>query len=265
MKQIDPEKEIANIVSFITNAFQKAGFTRGVIGVSGGVDSAVSLALAIRALGAENVFPVLLPHGSLSTRSTLDAMELVGSLGIPRNNITRIDIEPAVREISKSDPGMDRLRRGNIMARVRMTCLFDQAKKRNALVVGTENKSEHMLGYFTRFGDEASDVEPCIHLYKTQIYNLARALKISETILKKTPSADLYFEQTDESELGFTYKDADEIMYLLYDEKKTEAEVVLRGFSDGVVKKVKLRTEQNAFKHNMPICYVPSLYEKIVG
>lgn len=212
MKQIDVEKEADRIIFFIKNSFQTAGFADAVIGLSGGVDSAVSCVLAVRALGLEHVYPILLPYGPLNTRGVLDAIELIEKNKIPMSHIVRIDIKPAVDQIVRIDPFMDRVRKGNIMARVRMTYLFDQAKKHHALVMGTENKSEHELGYFTRFGDEASDVEPIMHLYKTQVYQLATYLQIPESIITKPPSADLWPEQTDENELGFTYSEADEAL-----------------------------------------------------
>ncbi len=240
------------IINFIKEVFKKAGFSDTVIGLSGGVDSAVSFALVTQALGIDHVYPVLLPYGSLSTQGVLDAMKLIEKLHVPFSHITRIDIKPAVDTIIKSDVMMDRVRRGNIMARVRMTYLFDQAKKRKALVVGTENKTEHVLGYFTRYGDEASDVEPIRHLYKTQVYELAKQFMIPEEIIQKPPSADLWPEQTDEGEFGFTYKDADEILFLLVEEKKTEEEVVAAGFDKNLVSAVVRRMSFNFFKHETP-------------
>ena len=240
------------IINFIKEVFKKAGFSDTVIGLSGGVDSAVSFALVTKALGIDHVYPVLLPYGSLSTQGVLDAMKLIEKLHVPFSHITRIDIKPAVDTIIKSDVMMDRVRRGNIMARVRMTYLFDQAKKRKALVVGTENKTEHVLGYFTRYGDEASDVEPIRHLYKTQVYELAKQFMIPEEIIQKPPSADLWPEQTDEGEFGFTYKDADEILFLLVEEKKTEEEVSAAGFDKNLVSAVVRRMSFNFFKHETP-------------
>lgn len=244
------------IIDFIKETFQKAVFSDAVIGLSGGVDSAVSCALAVQALGVEHVYPILLPYGGLSTQGVLDAMKLIEKFHIPFTHVTRIDIKPAVDTIIKSDVMMDRIRRGNIMARARMTYLFDQAKKRHALVVGTENKSEHLLGYFTRYGDEASDIEPIRHLYKTQVYELAKQLQIPDEIIQKPPSADLWPEQTDEGEFGFTYKDADEILYLLIDEKKTAEEVIAAGFDKALVLAITHRMSVNAFKHKAP--YIPT-------
>jgi len=248
MNTIQPEKEIENIVIRIKEKFAQANFSKAIVGVSGGIDSAVVLSLTVRAMGAENVIPMFLPYSTLGTSGVLDSMELVQKLGIPLKNIVRVDIKPMVDTIVRTDPFMDNVRKGNIMARVRMILLFDEAKKRKGLVVGTENKSEHLLGYFTRFGDEASDVEPIIHLYKTQVYVLGKVLDVPEKIISKSPSADLWPEQTDEKELGFLYKDADEILYQLYDEKKMVEEIVQSGLSKEVVLLVKKRVEENEFK-----------------
>jgi NAD+ synthase len=253
MDDINAEKVANTIVNFIKTSFSKAGFSRGVIGLSGGLDSAVSCMLIARALGNSNIFPLLLPCGFLNTQGVLDSVSFIETLQIPRQNITRVDIEPIVRDVIKSEPGIDAIRRGNIMARVRMIILFDQAKKRQALVVGTENKSEHLLGYFTRYGDEASDIEPLRNLYKTQVYILAKHLRIPETILAKPPTAGLWDGQTDEGEFGFTYKDGDQILSLLCDEKKSVDETVAMGFNRGVVEKVKNRVEKNAFKQITPL------------
>lgn len=236
MDSIDPEKITNELISFIKNAFAKAGFSRAVIGLSGGVDSATCYELAVRALGKENVFPYFLPYGNQ----------------ILQNSMV-IDIKPIVDSIIALDPSMDNIRRGNIMARVRMTILFDQAKKRRALVVGTENKTEHILGYYTRFGDEASDIEPLRNLYKIQVFQLAKFLNIPQEILNKPPTAGLWEGQTDEGEFGFTYKEADEILVQLYDQKKSIEEIVTSGLDRTVVEKVQSWVASHAFKHNLPI------------
>lgn len=252
MKNLKDEQH--RIVEFIRKTFQDAGSSDAVIAVSGGVDSSVSLALTVSALSNEHVYPILLPCGALSMQGTLDAVMWVEKLQIPVSHVTRLDIKPVVDVIHRSDPAMDRVRKGNIMARVRMTYLFDQAKKRNGLVVGTENKTEHMLGYFTRFGDSASDIEPIVHLYKTEVYELAKELSVPQSILEKAPSAGLWPEQTDEGEFGFSYEEGDRILQLLYDEKKTMDDVIAAGFSQETVKKVKERVEKNKFKHKLPHC-----------
>ena len=182
-------------------------------------------------------------------------MSFVQGLGIPLTNITRVDIKPAVDALAPVLGSVDNTRRGNLMARMRMIVLFDQAKRRTALVVGTENKSEHLLGYYTRFGDEASDVEPIRNFYKTQVYDLAKFLQVPDTIIQAKPTAGLWLDQTDEGEFGFTYKDADEIMSLLYDEKKTEAEIVKAGYYLELINKVRRRIEANFFKQELPFTF----------
>jgi NAD+ synthase len=135
---------------------------------------------------------------------------------------------------------------------MRMIYVFDQAKKRKALVVGTENKTEHYLGYFTRFGDEASDVEPLRELYKTQVYEVAENLQIPERLRVKAPTAGLWEGQTDEGEFGFTYADADKILSLMIDEKKSREEIIKSFRKENVVEAVLKRVKQNEFKHHLP-------------
>ncbi len=242
------------LVQFIKTSFVSAGFKRAVVALSGGVDSSTSAALAVRAIGKENVYPLLLPYGNLNL--THDAEQVIEHLGIPKANVVNIDIQSLVDPIIAMDPTMDTIRRGNVMARARMILLYDQAKKRNALVVGTENKTEHLLGYFTRFGDEASDIEPLRNLYKTEVYTLARFLQLPESILLKAPTAGLWEGQTDEGEFGFTYQEADAILEMIVDEKKTIDEVVAKGYDQTTVGKVIERMKKNDFKHHLPI--VPS-------
>ena len=239
------------LIGFIKNSFEKAGFERAVVAMSGGVDSSTSAALAVGALGANNVYPLLLPFGNLN--SVTDAQIVARTLGIPKSNIHTTNIQLLVDPIVALDPSMDQIRRGNSMARVRMILLFDQAKKRNALVVGTENNTEYLLGYFTRFGDEGSDVEPLRNLYKTQVYELARSLNLPEQILTKAPTAGLWEGQTDEGEFGFTYKEADEILSFVVDEKQSIDAVVSKGYNREVVEKVIKRMKDNEFKHHLPI------------
>lgn len=240
MKSLQPKEEVQKIVAFIQETMKSAGFLDVVIGVSGGIDSAVSLALSVKALGTDHVYPVLLPYGALNTSGVLDAMGLIETLHVPFTHIVRIDIQSAVDAVVRQEVTMDRVRKGNVMARMRMIYLFDQAKKRNALVMGTENKSEYLLGYFTRFGDEASDIEPIVHLFKTQVYELARVLEIPEKIVNKAPSADLWPEQTDEKELGFGYHEADELLENDGENDKQD-NVIIR------------QKEKNEFKHHLPM------------
>lgn len=253
MKPINPEKTARCLVTFLKTVFAKQGFKNAAMALSGGVDSSTSCALVVAALGSASTYPILLPYGLLNEKAMLKAQKVITRLGIPQANVTSIDISPFVDPIIKLEPAMEPIRRGNIMARVRMTLLFDQAKKRRALVVGTENKSEHLLGYFTRFGDEASDIEPLRHLYKTQVYRLARYLELPQSILTQAPSAGLWAWQTDEGEYGFTYKDADEILSLWHDEKKSVEDIVSTGWKRSLVDKVIGRAQKNSFKHHLPL------------
>lgn len=253
MNSINPQETTQELVRFIKRSFDQARFVKAVIAVSGGIDSATSCALTVQALGKENVFSVLLPYKKLNERGVIDATQVVQFLQIPKQNISQIDIGPLVDPAIALDPGMEMVRQGNIMARVRMIVVYDLAKKQKALVVGTENKSEHLLGYFTRFGDEASDVEPLRNLYKTQVYELARYLGLPEVILTKKPTAGLWEGQTDEGDFGFSYKDADEILSLFYDEKKSVDEIVAMGWQRDLVDKVRYRVQANGFKHHLPI------------
>lgn len=253
MNTFDPQGAAVRITDFIRDTFRAAGFSSALIALSGGIDSAVSCALAVRALGAENVYPLFLPYGSLSRQGVLDAAQVVAALGIPREQVTEIDIQPLADPFCALDPSMDHLRKGNIMARVRMIVVFDQARRRGALVVGTENKTEHLLGYYTRFGDEASDVEPLRNLYKTHIFRLAEHLSLPDSILTKRPSAGLWEDQTDEGEFGFTYADADRILEGLFDQGLTSDQLIAQGMDPETVSKVAAWAQRNDFKHHLPV------------
>ncbi len=196
------------IIKFIQTTFKQQGFTKAIVAVSGGIDSAVSLMLTVKALGKDNVYSLQLPY---KKHQSLELSDLViNQAGIPKNQRLVINIgRPADKLAIKLNAKKDQVRLGNILARVRMICLFDQAKKLKALVVGTENKSEKMLGYFTRFGDAASDLEPIAHLYKTEVIKLAQELGVSEAIIQAAPTAGLWPGQTDELELGMTYEQID--------------------------------------------------------
>ncbi|HCS79218.1 TPA: NAD(+) synthetase [Patescibacteria group bacterium] len=259
MRNLNIPKTAIELTRFIKTTVSTAGFQHIVVAVSGGVDSATSISLATKALGKENVYALLLPYNNWHDTHMAHARLLLQQLQIPDSHITEVDIAPMVDSFSShlqlttyNPQPAHKVRIGNIMARVRMIVLFDFAKKLNALVCGTENKSEHYLGYFTRFGDEASDLEPLRNLYKTEVYELAKYLHVPEEILTKAPTAGLWSGQTDEGQFGFSYKDADEVLYQLYDLKKSEAEIVASGVSNEIVAKVKKWVDSVSFKHHLP-------------
>lgn len=192
-------------INFIRKIFRREKVKQAVIAVSGGIDSSLALVLTVKALEAKNVFSLQLPYGEQSTESSDLILDFVK---LPKVNRQKINIQPAVDAFKIHD----KIRLGNVMARVRMIYAYDLAKQLNALVVGTENKSEKLLGYYTRFGDEASDIEPIVHLYKTVVFKLARDLSLPEAIINQLPTAGLWPGQTDEQELGFSYTLADEAL-----------------------------------------------------
>ncbi len=248
---LNPESQVASIVAFLQNIY--AG-KPAVIGVSGGIDSALSLTLLVRALGPDRVYPVFLPY---KTQSTEDGKEAARWNGIPEAHWTTIDIAP-IADAVFTTLGIDddaNVRRGNVMARTRMITLYDTAKKLGALVCGTENKSENLLGYFTRFGDAASDVEPIHHLYKTDVRALAAHLGLPQAILSKAPTAGLWEGQTDEDEMGFSYEDADRVLTQYVDEGRPMEEIVASGIDRKTVEAVLKRKEEQKFKHEVPYGY----------
>lgn len=256
MKSIDPAKTARPLIAFIKDVFRNEKYTNAVIGVSGGIDSATSLTLTVGALGRNNVYPVLLPYGSLNDQGTKDARVVIDWLGIPKKNVRTVPIKPMAdaAELVLDSTMMEAGRKGNVMARMRMVVLYDFAKAMPAMVVGTENKTEHLLGYYTRFGDEASDVEPLRHLYKTHVYELARYLGIPKKILTKPPTAGLWEGQTDEGEFGFTYKDADTILSLFIDEHKTKKQIVAMGFNKDIIERMWWWIDKGALKARLPYC-----------
>lgn len=248
---INPEEESKRITSFLKQTFAEQKITNAVIGLSGGIDSATSFALLRKALQPENIF---IMHLYYETPLTADIEGILREAEIPESNIRIVSIRESVDTIAGSlhlqENDENKLRKGNIAARVRMIMLFDYAKEKNALVCGTENKSENLLGYFTRFGDQASDIEPLEHLYKTHIYQLANYLKIPEAIIKQHPSAGLWQRQTDEGQFGFTYEEADQVLYLSEEKQLSKNEILEKGFSN--TEKILAWRQKNLFKHNTP-------------
>jgi len=247
--EFNATQTIKELVNFLQEVFTKTGKTKAVIAVSGGIDSAVAVTLLVEALGAEHVYPLLLPY---KNQDMTDAQTVISWNKIPVTNITSLQIEPLVRQAAQTlNIGQsDQVRLGNVMARTRMIAVFDLAKKLEALVCGTENKSEKHLGYFTRFGDGASDIEPITNLYKTQVRLVAETLGLPAVFLTKAPSAGLWSEQTDEQELGFSYQEADLVMAQYLDQHKTVAEIT--GVDQVKVEKILKRIESMKFKQEVP-------------
>lgn len=245
----DSKLEIDKIVSFFKKIKRKTGINKVVIGLSGGIDSTSVFFLLKQAYDPKEIFPAILNFNPKDNRVI---KSILAETKIPKENIFDVSIKPAVERVSEilaQEPLSD-MRKGNIMARIRMIILFDLAKKNGALVCGTENKSEHLLGYFTRFGDAASDIEPITHLYKTQVYQLAKDLGVPKTIINQPPSADLWEKQTDEGEFGFTYKEADQVLHLYYDKKIRLEKIGRYGFKH--YKKIIERLLSNQFKLKTP-------------
>lgn len=252
MLDIKAEKTSQKIQNFILSVCEKESILSVLVGLSGGIDSATSLTLSAKALGIEHVYPVLLPCGNLNGQEVKDAQLIIKELAIPQKQVRIIDIKPYVDSLASYDKSFDEIRLGNIMARIRMIILYDLSRKHNFLVVGTENKTEHLLGYYTRFGDEASDIEPLRGLYKTQVYMLAKHLKVSNKILTKPPTAGLWEGQTDEEEFGFSYIFADEILCLLTEKKMSKDEILARGYDKTIIERVWWWIEKGNFKERVP-------------
>lgn len=237
------------LTGFIRSEITRMGFSRAVIGLSGGIDSAVSCFLAAEALGGENVLAVRMPYRTSSPDSLEDAQKVIEAAAV--QSLT-VEITPMVEPLFQRFPDMDHTRRGNIMARQRMIILYDQSAAFNGLVVGTSNKTEILLGYTTLYGDSACALNPIGDLYKTQLRQLAEALGIPESIRRKAPSADLWAGQTDEGELGYTYAEVDQLLYLLVDQRYTPQECIEAGFEPSFVHRVVERMRRNQFKRILP-------------
>lgn len=225
----------AVLTSFIRDTVETSGTQGVVVGLSGGIDSALSAALAVHALGSERVHAFVLPYRTSRPESEQDARAVAEHLGTPH---WVIDISPMVDAYFAMEPDAPADRRGNKMARERMAILFDQAKKLDALVLGTSNKTEILLGYSTVFGDNASSLNPLGDLYKCQVRQISRHLGLPARIVDKVSSADLWPGQTDEDDLGFPYDTADEVLYLLFDMGLRREEVIDRGYGEEAVRRI---------------------------
>jgi NAD+ synthase len=237
------------LTGFIRSETRRAGFEKVLLGVSGGVDSALSCFLAAEALGGENILAIRMPYKT-SSQSSYDHAQLV--IDATSAQTLTIPITEMADSLINQFPNMSKVRMGNIMARCRMITLYDQSVAFNGLVVGTGNKTEILLGYSTLYGDSACAFNPIGDLYKTQVRQLAKSIGVPQMIIDKPPTADLWIGQTDEGELGFTYENVDKLLYLLVDERITPDECVDAGFERGFVEMVVDRMQRYHFKRVMP-------------
>lgn len=244
---VDVARQI--LTGFVKSEITRMGFTRAIINLSGGLDSALSCVLAAEALGPENVLALRLPYRTSSPDSLGHAQLMIDQFKVQSETI---DITDMVDPLIKYDPAMSEKRKGNIMARARMIALYDRSEVFKALPIGTSNKTEILLGYTTMWGDMASALNPIGDLYKTQVRQLSRALAVPDVIIDKPPSADLWAGQTDESELGFTYEQVDKLLFLIVDQRYSAQECVEEGFDEAFVQSVIGRVRRNQFKRMMP-------------
>ncbi|HUQ45052.1 MAG TPA: NAD+ synthase [Gemmatimonadaceae bacterium] len=245
---IDPALVEQWLVRFLRDEMARRGFEKAVVGISGGVDSAVSAALAARALGARNVIGVRMPYRTSSPDSLAHAQLVIDTLGIEARTL---DISPAVDGYLANEPDADPSRRGNVMARVRMIALFDLSAKHRAIPIGTGNKTERLFGYFTWHADDSPPINPLGDLFKTQVWALARHLGIPEVVVGKAPSADLVVGQTDESDFGISYAKADEVLNWLLSGYSPD-DLVSRGFDRADVTLVFKRLSSTHWKRRLP-------------
>jgi NAD+ synthetase len=246
--EIDPELTVGWLTSFLREEFERRGFEKAVLGLSGGVDSAVTAFLAARALGPENVVAIRMPYRTSNPNSLAHAQLVVDKLGIQSRTI---DISPAVDGYLTHEPDADPARKGNVMARERMIVLFDQSAKYNALPVGTGNKTERLLGYFTWHADDSPPINPLGDLFKTQVWQLAKFLGVPKVIVDKPASADLIEGQTDEGDFGVSYAEADKILNWLVS-GYSPASLVSRGFAPDKVELVRKRLAGTHWKRKLP-------------
>ncbi len=247
---LDLEKTRDMLVNFLRDEVHKIGFKKVILGLSGGIDSALVAFLAAEAFGAENVYTVMMPYKTSSKESVEHAELVVKATGI---HTKKVEITPMVDPYFAMNEDMLSLRKGNMMARTRMNVLFDNSAKEGALVLGTSNRTEILLGYSTQFGDSASAINPIGDLYKAQVWALSEFMGVPKEVIDKKPSADLWEGQTDEQELGFSYRMADEILYYLTDERMRPEEVAALGYDENIIKSVIRRMKTAQYKRKLPV------------
>lgn len=246
---IDPALTARWLEAFLRDELiERRAMGRAVLGLSGGIDSALVAYLCARALGPENVYAIRMPYKASSSSSLTDAQRIVDALGI---HVETIEITDAVDGYLKHAPDADARRKGNVMARTRMLVLFDQSARRSALPVGTGNKTERLLGYFTWHADDTPPVNPIGDLFKTQVWELARYLGVPTEVIDKPPSADLEANQTDEADIGITYAKADRILNMILHGYKDDA-IVARGHQFAEVRLVRRRVDGTHWKRHLP-------------
>lgn len=238
------------LVGFIRDEVHKVGVKKAVLGLSGGIDSALVAFIAAEALGPENVHAICMPYKSSNPESEAHARLVAGACGV---NFTVIPITSMVDSYFDMFPDADNMRRGNKMARERMTILFDHSALLKALVLGTSNKTELLLGYGTLYGDMASALNPIGDLYKSQVWKLSEAMGIPGVVIEKQPSADLWAGQTDEAELGFTYREVDKLLSSMVDQRLSREELTAMGFDALFVDSIYLKIQNSHFKRRLPV------------
>ena len=244
------QKSKEKLIKFIRTTAKSAGFKKVILGLSGGVDSATVAYLSREALGSENAIAVLMHYKDFDTEGAKFADLIVKKTGMKSYNI---DIAPMIDVYFKNFPDADNIRRGNKHARERMTILYDLSKKENALVIGSGNKTEILLGYCTLYGDSACALNPLANLYKTEVYSLAKELGVPEVIIKRRPTAGLWKGQTDEGELGHSYADMDKLLHMMIDLKKSDSELKKAGFDPKFISDIKKRIKESEFKRKSTI------------
>jgi NAD+ synthase len=248
--ELDPDWTTSILTKFIDTELHRTGLNDLVLGLSGGIDSAVVAYLAAQAIEPARIHACLMPYRTSSEDSLVDARRVIDDLGIDSETV---DISPLVDGFEKTAGKVDRLRLGNVMARARMTVLYDRSAAHSALVLGTSNKTELLLGYGTLHGDMASALNPIGDLYKTQLRRLAEHLGVAESIRTKPPSADLWPEQNDEDDLGFSYDEVDRLLALLIDARTSRATAIEAGFSPELIDGVTRRIVRSQFKRTLPV------------
>ncbi len=238
------------LVRFLRDETHKCGFQRAIFGLSGGVDSSLVAYLLAKALGPENVWALAMPYQTSHPSSLKDAQTVAEKLKI---HLNVIEITPMVDSYFKLFPDISNIRRGNKSARERMTILYDHSHDLKALVIGTSNKTELLLGYGTQYGDMVSALNPLGDLYKTQVWQLAEFMGVPQEIVGKAPSGDLWAGQTDEGEMGFSYKDVDKLFYYMVDERYSLEELEEAGFDKDFVKKIFVKMRDSQYKRRLPL------------